>query len=434
MRTVHDSPARILALACLWLALGLPDRLNAQAESLTALAVLDSAVLHTEKVINARNSLKDAEQALADTAFWKSSRLGLNGSYRGSLPESSAAQNTRTTQDPWSGGASFSIGLPANVSLSASAQLSGSYSLSASWAPLAANSTISDARLKVELAGLALRDAEKQARLEAAEALVSYLSAEAESRSARLSLDRALLDLEKLRLLETRGETDRLSILKAEAQATRARSSLARAELNATRARTSLAQKAGGETGKAILAGTKVTAQLDMQIAEWQVPAFQPHQWNKAVAESAARLSNLEQSAWFSGNGPLSLQASLDSTGSFSLSGSFSLDWKLVSGSTFNTRQSGIQTAREAYAKALETARTTYDEALVQVQLSAFNLEIAQAQLASSRIDYQKAAFQRERGEILDNDYLGIREALAKAELDLELAKLELYRARLVLE
>ncbi|MBU0936896.1 MAG: TolC family protein [Spirochaetes bacterium] len=395
--------------------------------------IMDSAANGADKVLTAQEAVDDAAEALRETAFWYNLQLKLNGSYRGSLQQTDSG-GAAPGQDPLTGSLSLSAPLPFKASLSASIDLEGKYSASASWSPLGKDSSRADAELKLQLAAINLQDARKQASLEAAAALTAVLSAEASLRSAQLALEAASIEVQGLETLQLRGESDRLSLLQAQAQYTKAAANLAKAQLTASQARENLAQKTGADLADLILAGAELEVGLAELGDDWQPPVYDALRWNKTVAEKTAQVANLEQAPWFSGNGPLSLQASLDSSGSFSISGSIALDWALISGKSFLQRNEALSEARQAKSDATESARAAYEAAVVEVELAGYNLSIASAELEYASIDHERADIQLARGEISPTAYAQKVDNLSKARLTMELASLDLLRARLVLE
>ena len=175
------------------------------------------------------------------------------------------------------------------------------------------------------MAEIALQDAVKQARLAAADALVAFLTAEAELQAAGRSLERATLELTRWQTLQVRGETDRLSLLRAEAQQSGARNGLAKAQLTLARARRNLAAKAGADVATQIEAGAVIDGALEEPDDAWRLPDFQPERWHRTVAETAARQSFLTQTGRYTGNGPLTVSASLDAAGIVRLGASLDL-------------------------------------------------------------------------------------------------------------
>ncbi|HAP44054.1 MAG: hypothetical protein A2087_01570 [Spirochaetes bacterium GWD1_61_31] len=457
-----------------WSEAGQPDRLVAQAvevqavqttlASLNITTILDGAATQAAAVLAARENLADAAEAYDDSLAWKDSFLNLSAGWKGNL-DPAVPPPSGQDQTPLTASASLGLSLPANVELAAGTALDGSLAVSAAWSPLAADDR-RELLYKLALAEIALQDAVKQARLAAADALVAFLTAEAELQAAGRSLERATLELTRWQTLQVRGETDRLSLLRAEAQQSGARNGLAKAQLTLARARRNLAAKAGADVATQIEAGAVIDGALEEPDDAWRLPDFQPERWHRTVAETAARQSFLTQTGRYTGNGPLTVSASLDaagivrlgasldlaaitgfsgsrplalaaavgSDGSFSLSGSLILDWFWLSGRHADDRTEALADAATDYAQALEDARAAYDDAVAQLHLAEYSLAIARTSLAASQIDYQRSSLLLDRGEILAVDHTAIGDDLAAAELSLDLARLGVLRARLSLE
>ncbi len=120
--------------------------------------------------------------------------------------------------------------------------------------------------------------------------------------------------------------------------------------------------------------------------------------------------------------------------GAFSLRGSVSLDWKTLAGSSATKRLDAIASAELALDNALTAEERAYDDALLSVEIAELSLIEAQANLELALTEEAQARVLYRLGEIIPSALADAEAARAKAELDLELAAIELARSRLAFD
>jgi outer membrane protein TolC len=391
---------------------------------------MDSAALNAENVIKARDALDAAIRDASDAVAWKGSKLALDASYAGDLSPESAKPGAAL---PYSLGASLTVPLLSSLSASASAKLDGSYSGSLSWSPLAVDQGGTSARYALAKAELGYAEAKRQARLDALSSYAQALSAEAQLSATLSALDKAIVDLSNAQATHTLGELSNAALAKAKAAQPRAQVAYRKAQAQLASARAALALKVGGELGAAITAGapldaSSVRAALD---SGWTAPAYSP---GKAVLEARLALAQANEASLWSGSGPVSLSGSLAGDGAFSLRGSVSLDWKTLTGSSAAKRLDAIASAELALANALAAEESAREEALLSVEIAELSLIEAQANLELALTEEAQTRVLYRLGEIIPSALADAEAARAKAELDLELAAIELARSRLAFD
>ena len=391
-----------------------------------------AAATGAAKAVAAEEAYADAVERRSDAASWKGLRLSVDGSWSGDLSPEPAGPGGEP--DPWVMSGSLSLPLLTGLSVSASARLGGEVGGSVSWSPLAGTQSTLDLDLKVFQALTALEAARSQARLDAMEAFVQLLAAEAARDEAASALERARAALELNEASAARGELGAAALARARAAVPRAQAAWNRAAAQARQAREALAELAGPVLSADILAGAPLDANSALEAAdrEW-IPPVAPVA-GKQVLDAAAALETARAAGIFSGSGPVSLKGSVSSDGSIGLSGSVTLDWATVGGSAARSRAEAIADAQDALADAREAELDAWEALLTDEENARLAREECEAALVAADTELAQAIILHRLGELLPEDLEASRESAAKAALDLLLARLELARARLALE
>lgn len=392
--------------------------------------VMEAAAREAPSVQNAAEAYENAAAALSDSAAWKGLRLSGDASWTGDLsPEPGPSQ----MQDPSSYSASLNLPILESLSLSASARLGGDLSTSFSWQPLASSQSGLDLRLKLYKAGTALAQARKQARLDAMAAFMDVLSAEASRDSAQAALDKAERALDEAELSFRRGELSQAALARAQAAVPKAQAALDKAGYQVRKARLALAKLAGPAMAGPIEAGAVLDADAALSVLEpaWEAPVdAEP---GKAVLDAQAELDYARRTPLVSGSGPVSVKGSLSSNGSFSLGLSIALDWNLVSGEDFEARALAVAKAEEALDEALEAQEEAHAAAVLDELVARLSLVEAESSLEAARLELAQALVLAKLGELSATGLAESESVVAKAELDRNLARITLAKARLSL-
>jgi hypothetical protein len=402
--------------------------------------VAASAQQEAKNVRTAAEAYEAAARAMSDEAAWKKASAKLEGSWKGNFIEEPAPG---PNAGPFAAGAS--LNLPILSSTALSLNLTGQASLvpesqasagaSVSWSPLAVDNTALKLHLALEQAGINLDAARKEAAIAAMGAFMDTISAEASRDASKAALERARTALERRQAEAARGELGAAALARARAAVPKAEASYNKNIALAANKRRLLAEQAGGTIGAAISAGAALDPESISSLTQeaWVPPASSGP--SKAVLSAQAALAKEEASSWFGeGPGPLTLSASVSTTGAFSLAGAVNLDYRTLSGRHFSDRQDKLASAREALDDALEIQSLAREQALVDAEIARLSLIEAEATAAAAKLDLAQKQVLHRLGELLSDELAEEEEKAAMANLGVILSRLELARARLALE
>jgi hypothetical protein len=402
--------------------------------------VAASAQKEARSVRAAAEAYEAVARAVADDAAWKKVSARLEGSWKGNfLEEPGAGPNA----GPITAGAS--LNLPVLSSTALSLTVTGQASLvpesqpsagaSIAWSPLAVDNAGLKSALSLQQAGIALDAARKEAALSAMGAFMDTISAEASRDASKAALERARTALTRRQAEAARGELGAAALARARAAVPKAEATYNKNIALAANKRRLLAEQAGGSIGAAISAGAVLDlASINTLTQEAWVPPASPGP-SKAVLSAQAALAKEEATSWFGeGTGPLTLSASVSTTGAFSLAGAVNLDYKTLSARHFSDRQDRLANAREALDEALEAQSLAREQALVDAEIASLSLIEAEATAVAANLDLAQAQVLHRLGELLPDELAEAEEKSATANLAVILSRLELAKARLALE
>jgi hypothetical protein len=418
----------------------IPAVLSMTEQSISIQQLAASAQDEAESVADAVDAYEAAAKAIADSAAWKKAAAKLEGSWMGNFLEEPATSPDARTYTAW-GSLSMPVIASTGLSLNVTGQAiltpdsQASAGANVSWSPFAVDSAGLKLDLELELAGIRLDAARKEAAIAAMEAFMETISAEANRYASGDVLERARTALAQSEEKAARGELGAAALARARAAVPKAEASYNKNTALAANERRLLAELAGGSLGKAISAG----ALLDLDSInaliheEWTVPAETNPAGN--VLEAQAALAREEASSWFGDTaGPLTLSAALSTTGAFSLAGSLNLDYKTLSGQHFLDRQDRLADAREALDDALEAQSLAREQAILDAEIARLSLIEAEATAVAANLDLAQAQVLHRLGELLSDDLAEEEEKAESTRLAVILARLELAKARLELE
>lgn len=442
----HPRPAAASALflASLVIMSGIGSQALAQGaaamQGVSIQQVAASAQKAAKSVGTAKDAYEVAAKAMADSAAWKNAAATLEGSWKGSIPDEpgigpDAATNT----------ARGSLSLPVFSSTALSLNITGQVNIvpespasagaSVSWKPFAVDGTGLKLGLALEQAGINLDAARKEAAISAMSAFIDTISAEASRDASRAVLERTRTALARRQAEAARGELGAAALARARAAVPKAEATYNKNKALAANERRTLAEQTGGETGLAISAGAVLMLEsIAALITEpWTPPAKASP--TKAVLAAQASLAKEEALSWFGDNsGPLTLGASVYTTGAFSVTGSMSLDYRTLSGQYYADHKDSIASAKEVLDDALEDQILAREQALVDAEIARLSLIEAEATATAANLDLAQAQVLHRLGELLPDELAEEEENAATAVLGVILARLELARARLALE
>ena len=443
-RPQHKTAASAVLMAILIVLNGIGNQALAQEAmappSISIQQVAASAQKEAKSVGTAEDAYEAAVKAIADSAAWKKAAARLEGSWKGNFLEETA---TVPTTAPYTAGASLSLPILSSSALSLSVtgqtdliqDSQASAGANASWSPFAVDSAGMKLDLELDQAGISLDAARKEAAITAMGAFMDTISAEASREASKAALDRTRTALARSQELAIRGELGAAALARARAAVPKAEASYNKNIALAANKRYLLADQAGGSIGEAISAGAVLGIDsINALIHEaWAVPAESSP--SKAVLAAQASLAREEVSSWFGdSSGPLTLNATISTTGAFSLAGALNLDYKTLSGQYYSDRKDKLDRLREALDEALEAQALARGQAIVDAEIARLSLIEAEAIAAAASLDLAQARILHRLGELLTDELAEEEENEATARLGVILARLELARARLALE